>query len=330
VRPAPVCTPAPIGNDGGRGTLNDPAFTRCPGGATTCGGGLVDLDFDLACNAWGVTTLAGPDYLRRLTPDGGITAIAGVTNLNMGEVAALQGNKGVFGDAAAKGLALTYTCCAACGCLSTPQGVAEWEEATTTLPMRMTAVPTTGSGPFGAGALDTGPFGLSWGLDRVLYVGNLEASGDYHALDLDGQRRARIAQLPQRVYASAPWDRHHMLVATADGKLILAPTIGTTGAPRELTALDGGAVTSVVRDPFSGRGYASIYEAAGHVSRIVSFAADGSGVRTFATRSDGPGRIALARDGFLYHLALAFPASAWAGRITRFELPRRLDADGGL
>ena len=30
----------------------------------------MDLDFDLACNAWGVTTLSGPDYLRRLTPAG--------------------------------------------------------------------------------------------------------------------------------------------------------------------------------------------------------------------------------------------------------------------
>ncbi len=42
------------------------------------------------------------------------------------------------------------------------------------------AEPTEGTGPFGEFHLDAGPAGLTWGEDRVLYVGNTTAKrGDY-------------------------------------------------------------------------------------------------------------------------------------------------------
>ena len=66
-----TCTPAPLAK------LNQAGFV----------GGLVDLDMDLQCGAWGVTVISGPDYLRYVAPDGTLKAVAGVTNLNMGEVA---------------------------------------------------------------------------------------------------------------------------------------------------------------------------------------------------------------------------------------------------
>jgi hypothetical protein len=41
----------------------------------------------------------------------------------------------------------------------------------TPLPIVIVAQKTQGSGPFGSTAADAGPQGLTWGVDRVLYVG---------------------------------------------------------------------------------------------------------------------------------------------------------------
>src|SRR5437764_811174 len=79
--------------------------------------GAFDLDFDEICNAYAVTMISGPDYLRQLTPDGTFTEWNSTTNLNMGQVAvlrALAGEFKVIGDIAA-----TYICCATCGCIET-------------------------------------------------------------------------------------------------------------------------------------------------------------------------------------------------------------------
>jgi hypothetical protein len=96
----------------------------------SCDGGIFDLDFDQSCNAWGVTMISGTDYLRKITPQGAVSEYAGVTNLNMGEVAAIQGASGTFGGGLSD-VALTYICCATCGCIltsSAPQGVAALEQ----------------------------------------------------------------------------------------------------------------------------------------------------------------------------------------------------------
>jgi hypothetical protein len=74
-------------------------------------------------------------------------------------------------------------------------------------------------------------------------------------------------------------------------------------------------MTSLVRDPWSGRVYAELSDAS-----VVSFAADGSGLSTFQT-APALGRITIAPDGFLYHLTAGFPTQA---AIVRWELPKTL------
>lgn len=312
-RPDATCTPAALGNPGEAGTLNDFAFTR--GGD----GGLFDLDFDQQCNAWGVTMISGPDYLRSIDPQGKVTTYTGVTNLNMGEVAAIQGREGAFGGGLMD-VALTYVCCASCGCVlsgsgGNPQGVAWLDKTDASLPMKIPTVQySQGSGPFGNATLDTGPFGLSWGLDRVLYAGNIEANGDFHALDLESSTKQIIATFQARVQASAPFDRERMLVALEGGTVMLVPVLGVSGSATMLVEL-GSHVTSIVRDRWSGRVYAELSDL-----RIVSFAADGTGVETFQT-APAKGRITIAPDGYLYHLTAGWPTDAV---IVRWPLPASL------
>ena len=81
------------------------------------GEGAFALDFDALCNAYAVTMISGPDYLRQLAPDGTLTTWTSTTNLNMGEVAVKRLAVAEFetiGDIAA-----TYICCATCGCIQT-------------------------------------------------------------------------------------------------------------------------------------------------------------------------------------------------------------------
>lgn len=151
-RPPAPCSPAALGKPGDAGTLNDYKFTKC-GSLSSCDGGIFDLDFDQKCNAYGVTMLSGTDYLRKIDPQGKVSEVAGVTNLNMGEVAAIQGKSGLFGGGL-EDVALTYICCATCGCIlsgsgGNPQGVAALDPTNATLPMK---IPTTkySSGPSAA------------------------------------------------------------------------------------------------------------------------------------------------------------------------------------
>lgn len=164
----------------------DPSLDLLNGPFSTEIGGI---DFADDCTAWMVTLRSGTDYLRRLKPDGELTEWAGVANLNMGEVKVLRSLTIPqltvplpFGNAPTEpkhveGLgevAITYTCCPACGCQADPpQGVARLveEDPNKPLPIVIVAQQTQGTGPFASTAADAGPQGLTWGVDRVLYVG---------------------------------------------------------------------------------------------------------------------------------------------------------------
>ena len=152
---------------------------------------IAGLDFADDCTAWMVTLRDGVDYLRRLRPDGELTQWPGVSNLDMGEVKVLRrltipqakaplpwSGEPPPPPQAVEGLgevALTYICCANCGCaLNPPQGVAHLveDDPNQPLPIVITATTTQGSGPFMSKLFDAGPQGLTWGEDRVLYVGH--------------------------------------------------------------------------------------------------------------------------------------------------------------
>lgn len=317
-RPTPACAPAPLGKLGDAGTLNDPKFIKC-GSLSSCDGGIFDLDFDQKCGAWGVTMISGTDYLRHIDASGVVKEYAGVTNLNMGEVAAIQGDNGVFGGGL-NDVALTYICCATCGCIlsgsgGNPQGVAALDPANGTLPMKIpTTKFSTGAGPFGNPSVDTGPYGLSWGLDRILYVGNVQANGDYHALDLSTSSSQVVATFGKRVLASAPFDKARMLVGLEGGEVMLTPVLGGAGAPKTLITLSTH-MTSLVRDSWSGRVYAELGD-----KTIVSFDEGGKDLKTFQT-APAKGRITIAPDGYLYHLTVGWPTTP---EVVRWQLPTTL------
>jgi hypothetical protein len=304
-----------VGAPGEAGTLNDPAFLRQGKYGNE---GAFDLDFDPDCNAWAVTMISGPDYLRKVDPAGQVTSTTGVTDLNMGEVAVLTGKEGVFGGGSGD-VALSYICCAICGCdisgaNGNAQGAALFDAETKTLPMKIPSTGfTTGAGPFGAAVLDTGPYGLSWGLDRVLYLGNVKENGDFLALDLLSGDTTQLTLFPARVNAAAPYDRERMVVALEGGAVWLVPVRGVQGTPQEILKLPTH-VTSILRDPWSGLVYAELANL-----DIVSFKGDGTGLSTFAQAPE-KGRIALAPDNFLYHLTVWPKPST----VVRFPMPTGL------
>jgi hypothetical protein len=315
-RPPPACAPAPLGAPGDAGTLNDFSFTRC-GSLASCDGGIVALGFDTSCNAWAVTIISGPDYLREIKPGGEVKEYTGVSNLDMGEVAAIQGKDGQFGGPYGD-VALTYTCQSGCtpGPDGSQQGVAALDAAAGMLPMKIPSpTPTTGAGPFGDATYDAGPFGLTWGLDRVLYVGNSSVNGDFVALDLAGGGVVKLVDLPARVHAAAPYDAERMAVATEGGQVYLVPALGVPGAVQPLATLPANA-TSLARDSWSGRVYAELQN-----QDIVSFRADGKPPVVFQ-KAPGIGRVTVGPDGFLYHVTVGYQLGK--SEITRWELPKSL------
>jgi hypothetical protein len=271
----------------------------------------MDLEFDDACHAYTVTMISGTDYLREMLPDGTLNVWAGVANLNMGEAAVLRRQGGEFGGSVGE-VALTYICCATCGCAATPpQGVAHLARASGTLPHVIEATTTTGTGPFGAYHLDTGPYGLTWGRDRNLYVGNVSSNGQVHRIDLETAATSLLATLPSRVHAQAPFDLVRLLVATQDRAVRLLHT--RTGGVTAWATVDAD-VTSIARDPFTGRVYLELRDA-----RILEFEADGTFRGPFATAPHA-GRITIAPDGGLYHIDVLGVDSSGA-RVTRWDLP---------
>lgn len=315
-RPAPGCTPASLDRLNGAdfvGSLVNMSDSE----------GAFDLDFDEICNAYAVTMISGPDYLRQLAPDGTLTSWTSTTNLNMGQVAVLRAVVGEFqtiGDIAA-----TYICCATCGCVETGMdgrlGVVHLDRASTTrpLPNVLPAKASSGVGPFHDGRIDTGPYGLTWGADKALYVGNVDANGDFVRIDLSATppARATIANFPARITAATPYDATRLVVATVGGELSLIVTAdGTITSFGKLA----GDVTSIKRDRFTGRLYAELSTTP---PQIVEVSADG----LHATPFQSPprlGRIAIAPDGWLYHVSV-FPASNWKAKtaIVRWPLPAK-------
>ncbi len=275
-------------------------------------GGAFDLEFDDACNAYAVTMISGTDYLRQLAPDGTLTVWDGVTNLNMGEVAVLRAIGGEFGSDDDPGeVALTYICCASCGCVGTdPQGVARLDrDGASSLPMVVEATPSTGAAPWGSATLDSGPYGLTWGRDRTLYVGNVTTNGDLVRASLADGTSEELHRFDARVVATAVFGRSMLLVALEGGAIFLA---SSTSAARRAFASVEGEVTAMVRDPLTGHVFVSL--AGGDV---LELSGAGEPLGTFLELG-ASSRIAYAPDGFLYALDPGFPRP---GRITRHALP---------
>jgi len=275
-------------------------------------GGAFDLEFDDGCNAYIVTMISGPDYLRQLTPAGELTIWTGVTNLNMGEVAVLRRPGDEFGVGDALGeVALTYICCATCGCVSSdPQGVAHLDRVgMASLPMVVEATPSSGGGPWDVVLVDTGPYGLAYGRNDRLYVGNVTAQGDLVAANLTDGSTEEIHRLPARIHATAVFDDTSLLVALEGGDIHRVHVTSDVTAPWTSIGED---VTSIVRDPFTGHVYVSVASA-----RILEYDPGGSLIGELAAPGE-KGRMAYAPDGFLYYLVVGWPTRA---EVQRFALP---------
>ena len=301
---------------------------------------ISDLEFADDCTAWMVTLRSGTDFLRRLTPDGTLTEWGGVSNLNMGEVKVLKSvtppagigagapnglravspvpSPGSANDLASppaagvEGLgevALTYTCCSTCGCfVDPPQGVARLEEddPMNPLPLVVEATVTQGSGPFGVASADAGPFGLTWGIDRVLYVGNSTANGDIVTADLEMGTQAALGTLPGRITAGAPISGAHLLLAIEGGDVYRfnVLTLGST-----LVTSLGQDVTSLSHDAFDG----TVYVGLGNLDVVAldPWTGDSS---PFATMP-GVGRVTVSPNGQLWFSPVGFldpsPIAPW-------------------
>jgi hypothetical protein len=282
---------------------------------------IFDLEFADDCNAWMVTLRSGTDYLRRLSPAGAITEWPGIANLNMGEVKVL---KALNPQAPAPGIddvhtvggdfigevALTYTCCPACGCMANPpQGVARLlEGAMQPLPIVLPGVPTQGNnGPFASEAADAGPMGLTWGDDLRLYVGNSMANGNFDTADLGLGTQDMLTQFDSRVTASAPISAVHLLVALDTGELLRFNTeIATTTFVVDL----GAGVTSLSHDSFTGSVYAGLADLA--VVEVDPFTGEFVDFETMP----GKGRVAVSPDGKLWYVPAKYaggnlPLSSW-------------------
>ena len=300
------------------GTLHDNSFRS----------GLVDLEFAPDCSAWGATLISGPDFLRSIAPDGTVTSHPSITNLNMGEVSILQQisiPKFVpdLGEPKAKPtgsgvvdleVAATYICCANCGCQlnSVPQGAIRFDPATNTLPLVIPSQTfTTGTGPFGGAVIDTGPAGLSYGMDRVLYAGNIDTNGDYYRVDLATQQKNLVTTFAARVYASTPFDAITMLVALEGGELRLLRILDGTSS---VWAMSDQPVTGMVRDFFDGHVYVARRDGS-----ILRYSSDGMGEPFQSVK--GASRISIAPDGFLYALEIPAPFADIVPTVVRFELP---------
>lgn len=308
------------------------------------------LEFADDCTAWMVTLRSGTDYVRRLLPDGTLTEWPGVSNLNMGEVKVRKlvtppagiglgdpqaltaaGPRAVPAStpredlvgAPSRGVdglgevAITYTCCAACGCFTDPpQGVARLveDDLANPLPLVIEAVITAGSGPFGAAVADSGPFGLTWGIDRVLYVGNSTANGDIVTADLDMQTQSALTPLPGRITAGAPVSAAHLLFAVEGGQVY---RFNTLTLEAELLAELGDDVTSLAHDAFDGRVYASLRS----LDVVVLHPRTGPGpvmVEPFDVMP-GRGRVTVSPNGQLWFSPVAYLE---ANAIFAWDLPQ--------
>jgi hypothetical protein len=286
---------------------------------------IIGVDFADDCTAWMVTLRDGVDYLRRLEPDGTLTEWPGVSNLDMGEVKVLRSltvpgltapfpyATGDLPPAPIEGLgevAITYTCIGGCDG-DDPQGVARLveEDVANPLPIVIIATVTTGLGPFEAAVADAGPQGLTWGVDRVLYVGNSTANGEYNRADLEAGTQELVTTLPARVHASAPVSSVHLLVALEGGGVYRYNVI--TQLATEVTQL-GAHATSLSQDPFTNQVYAAL-----STLEVVSIDPFTGVVDDFAVMP-GKGRVAVSPSGKLYFIPADYLVP---GDIASWDLP---------
>lgn len=288
---------------------------------------ISDLEFADDCTAWMVTLRSGTDFLRRLTPDGEVTQWAGVSNLNMGEVAVLKAltpppaaavplplGSGIVPPPpeTVEGIgevALSYICCATCGCFTDPpQGVSRLveDDKVQPLPLVIPAVGTSSTGPFGNAGADAGPFGLTWGIDRVLYVGNAEGNGNLHTADLEAETQQQISMFDERVTAAAPLTEAHIMVATLGGEIHRYNVITNSAT---LVVDVGEDVTNMSFDAFSGLLYVSLRNF--EILTLEPFTGVTAAFQTMPAR----GRVTVSPNGRLYYSPLgildAQPISSW-------------------
>jgi hypothetical protein len=285
---------------------------------------LMGMDFADDCTAYMVTLRDGTDYLRRLRPEGELTEWPGVSNLDMGEVKVLRrltvpqlhAPKPVASGPnplPVEGLgevAITYTCIGGCDG-DIPQGVARLveDDPNDPLPIVIPATTTTGVGPFLVAVADAGPQGLTWGEDRVLYVGNSTANGEYNTADLDMGVASVATTFPVRVHASAPVSPAHLLVALEGGAIHRFNVLTKQSAP--LVEI-GAHVTSLSHDSFTGQ----VYVATSNLEILVMDPWDG----TFEKFADmpGKGRAAVSPSGKLYFVPARYLQE---GSISSWDLP---------
>jgi hypothetical protein len=291
------------------------------------------LDFSDDCDAWAVTVSGGQEFVRRLTPAGELTTYGANGDFDLGEVRvlrhlvppALTAPK-PYADAPAPPpepvegfgeVALTYICCPTCGdCANNPdaRGVAHLVEDDPNMPLPIVifAEPTQGTGPFGEVHLDGGPQGLTWGEDRVLYVGNTTANGDYNSADLESGTVAVLYNFPERVTASAPVSPVHVLVALESGELHLFNT-ATKQASFLVDVMSG--VTSLSQDPFDGTVYAGL--ATLEVVAVRPFTGEVDGFAMMPVK----GRVAVSPSGQLWFTPVKYLT---AGTLSAWPLPTTL------
>ncbi|MBL9102064.1 MAG: hypothetical protein JNL82_13955 [Myxococcales bacterium] len=309
-------------------SCSDPSLELLNGPFSTEIGGI---DFSDDCDAWMVTLRSGPDYLRRLKPDGTLTQWTGVANLNMGEVKVLREltipqitlpgfpwSNQPAPPSEVEGIgevAITYTCCAMCGCQANPpQGVARLveEDMVTPLPIVIVAMVTQGNGPFSGNlstAANAGPQGLTWGVDRVLYVGNSTANGVFNSADLEAMTQEDEYMFPARVTASAPVSPVHLVVGLIGGEVHRFNAVTNTAAL--LVDLDAD-ITSFSHDKFSGLVYAGLSN-----GKIVSFDPFTGDVADFGMMP-GQGRVAVSPSGTLYYTPVKYLSNL---PISSYDLP---------
>ncbi len=284
------------------------------------------IDFADDCTAWAVTVSGGQEYVRRMTSAGELTSFGAIGDFDLGEVRVLrhltipqltlpppigsdpQPPTPVEGYGE---VAVTYICCPSCGdCANNPEarGVAHLVEENPNMPLPIIiyAEPTQGTGPFGNIAVDGGPQGLTWGENRVLYVGNALADGDYSSADLETAKVANLYTFTARVTASAPISDVHNLVALIGGDL---HRFNTNTHQTEFVVDLMSDVTNLTQDPFSGHVYASL--ASLEVVRVHPFTGE---VESFAMMP-AKGRVAVSPSGKLWFAPVAYlnktPLISW-------------------
>jgi hypothetical protein len=285
---------------------------------------IIGIDFSDDCTAWMVTLRSGTDYLRRLRPNGDLAEWPGVSNLDMGEVKVLRSLTvpqlnapfplaDDHAPALLEGLgevAITYTCIGGCDG-DDPQGVARLveEDPQDPLPLVIIATVTTGLGPFEAPVADAGPQGLTWGVNRVLYVGNSTANGEFNRADLEAGTQELVTTLPARVHASAPISPVHLLIALEGGELRRYNVITQISTP---VAQLGAHATALSQDPFTNTVYASL-----STLEVVAIDPFTGIIDDFAVMP-GKGRVAVSPSGKLYFMPADYLVP---GDISAWDLP---------